>query len=102
MDKDKEACFDKALQIIRMKLQLHKDLCNEVGVILRNYSNQPYEIKTGDKIAQIIYYYTPSVKLEVTDVLSETTRNNKGFGSTDKESTKLLYNNLNSHILHLN
>lgn len=56
----------------------------EVGVILYNHSEQDYEVKDGDRIAQLILerIETPEVK-EVLE-LKETERGNSGYGSSGK------------------
>jgi len=41
-----------------------------------------YEIKRGDKIAQLVIQKIPDVELFETDVLNETNRGSGGFGST--------------------
>ena len=55
-----------------------------IKVILFNHMDAPYEIKKGDRIAQLILerVYLPVIK-EV-DELSETDRGDKGFGSTGR------------------
>ena len=55
-----------------------------VKVKLYNLSNEPYEFKRGDKIAQLVI--TPCVLedcMEV-DAFAETERGDKGFGSTGR------------------
>ena len=56
----------------------------EMKIVLWNHSGTDYEVKKGDKIAQIlvipILFPTP---VEV-DELSDTVRGNKGFGSSGK------------------
>ena len=42
-----------------------------------------YEIKTGDRIAQLVLVNTHSVDFKVVDSLPETDRSSGGFGSTD-------------------
>ena len=54
----------------------------DVGVILFKPDGPVYEIKRGDKIAQMVINKLPSVRLEITDQLSETKRGKGGFGST--------------------
>ncbi|MGN1133220.1 MAG: dUTP diphosphatase [Oscillospiraceae bacterium] len=58
------------------------DYRGEIIVALKNSSNEDYEIKTGDRIAQLVFtpIYTPEVE-EVTE-LSDTIRGAGGFGST--------------------
>ena len=54
----------------------------EVGVILANFGDAPFEVKKGDKIAQLVIApVTQPVIVEVADV-NETDRGAGGFGST--------------------
>ena len=55
----------------------------EIIVLMENLGDQPYEIKRGDKIAQLLEH--PFVAVEVVESeLSEAVRGAKGFGSTGK------------------
>jgi len=55
----------------------------EIGVILINTDkSEPFEVKKGDKIAQLIIQRVESVKFDVVDELDETVRGSGGFGST--------------------
>jgi len=58
------------------------DYRGSVGVILFNHSDVDFEVKVGDRVAQLIIekIVTPSVT-EVED-LDETLRGEGGFGST--------------------
>lgn len=59
----------------------------EVGIIIVNLSNEPYTIKSGDRIAQavIMNVINPNFsKLVNKDNLTETERGSSGFGSTGK------------------
>lgn len=60
------------------------DYRGEVGVILVNLSNDPYEIHPGERIAQMVIAKHEQVEWEVTDELDETKRGEGGFGSTGK------------------
>ena len=62
------------------------DYHGEVGVVLFNHGNQDFEVKMGDRIAQLILEKidTPPVK-EVQD-LDNTVRGSGGFGSTGVKS----------------
>ena len=58
------------------------DYRGEIGVVLINLSSEPFEVKSGDRIAQmVIAPYTQASLSEVTD-LSETERGEGGFGHT--------------------
>lgn len=54
----------------------------EVGVILANFGTEDFNVKTGDRIAQIVV--APVVQAEVAEVdaVAETDRGGGGFGST--------------------
>lgn len=59
----------------------------EVKVLMINHGQQPYRVKAGDRIAQMIFerIYTPMKLTEVLhSELSETVRGAGGFGSTGK------------------
>ena len=58
------------------------DFRGELKVLIRNYGEQDFEIKRGDRIAQLVLI--PYLKAEVLEVeeLSDTARGNGGFGST--------------------
>lgn len=57
----------------------------EVGIILENIGELDYNIKVGDKIAQMMIAETPMMKFEEVSELSSTERGNGGFGSTDSK-----------------
>mgnify|MGYP002519933454 FL=1 len=54
----------------------------EVCVILMNISDEPFEIKQGDRIAQaVLTKYTP-IEWETTTTLEASDRGENGFGSS--------------------
>lgn len=57
----------------------------EIGIILHNTSTTPYEIKTGDKIAQLVISPVPMIKWkEVATISDDTDRSTGGFGSSGR------------------
>jgi dUTP pyrophosphatase len=54
----------------------------EIKVLLCNYGEGSFYVKPGDRIAQLMIVPVPAVTLEVVEDLDETTRSDKGFGST--------------------
>jgi dUTP pyrophosphatase len=54
----------------------------EYIIMLVNLSSKDFEIKKGQKIAQLLIQKVESPKVEVVDELSETSRGAGGFGST--------------------
>ncbi len=60
------------------------DYRGELRTILVNLSNEPFEIKPGERIAQYVIARHEQVEWEQVDELSETDRGAGGFGSTGK------------------
>lgn len=58
------------------------DYRGEIKVIAINHSKNPFTIKSGDKIAQMVVAKHEVVVWENTDSLDETGRKDGGFGST--------------------
>ena len=61
---------------------IDSDYRGEIKVILINHGQDPFEIKRGDRIAQIVIQKVERVELVEVEVLSETSRGQGGFGST--------------------
>lgn len=57
----------------------------EYNVHLVNLSDQSYEIKKGDKVAQLVILPVVIAELEEVDTLSESARAEGSFGSTGKQ-----------------
>ncbi len=60
------------------------DYRGELKAILVNLSNEPFEIKPGERIAQYVVARHEKVEWELVEALSETERGAGGFGSTGK------------------
>lgn len=56
----------------------------EYGVVLLNTSSEPYEIKKGDKIAQLLIQKIEQAEIEEVEELEDSSRGEGGFGSTGK------------------
>jgi len=54
----------------------------EIKVPVINLGNKPYKIEKGKKIGQIIFAKVEEAVFEEVGILSNTTRNDNGFGST--------------------
>ncbi len=54
----------------------------EVQVVIANLGREPFEIKAGMKIAQMLIQPVVSVSVVEADELNDTTRGEGGFGST--------------------
>jgi dUTP pyrophosphatase len=56
----------------------------EVQAILINHGKEPFVIRRGDRIAQMLFQRLPQVELIQRDELSESDRGEGGFGSTGR------------------
>ena len=63
---------------------IDSDYRGEIKVILINHSQDDFIVKNQDRIAQVVFSEFAKVSLEETDNLDETSRGQKGFGSTGK------------------
>lgn len=61
------------------------DYRGEMKVILINLSDSIFRISKGDRIAQAVVAYVPSIIYEEVEELDDTARGEKGFGSTGKD-----------------
>jgi len=61
---------------------IDSDYRGEIGIILSNFSNKPFTIKRGDRIAQLIVAKYERVVWNETESLNETERSSGGFGSS--------------------
>ncbi len=60
------------------------DYRGEIKILLINLSQQPQVIRDGDRIAQLVMATVTKVEWEVTSELSDSEREDGGFGSTGK------------------
>ena len=58
------------------------DYRGEIQVILINLGQEPFEIKAGDRIAQMVIQKTERAAIELVAELNESARSAGGFGST--------------------
>lgn len=56
----------------------------DLGVKLYNLTSKDYQVKAGDKIAQIVAYSLNEMDIQFTDAKSDSTRGKKGFGSSGR------------------
>jgi hypothetical protein len=62
------------------------DYHGNITIILHNYSQQPYNIRIGDRIAQLIFYNISQSQPLIQAELNQTICQDHGFGSTDMTS----------------
>jgi dUTP pyrophosphatase len=63
---------------------IDNDYRGELVVELKNFSSLPYQVKIGERIAQIIILNITDTKMIVSENLDLSDRGEKGFGSSGK------------------
>jgi len=65
------------------------DYTGEIKVVLVNMGNQDYQVKNGDRIAQLITEKIIESDCDEVHTLKETNRGQQGFGSTETSKTQI-------------
>lgn len=63
---------------------IDSDYRGEIGVIVINHGNEPFEYKKGDRIAQLVISKYSKAEFIISSSLTETDRGKGGFGHTGK------------------
>jgi dUTP pyrophosphatase len=74
--------FKHGIGIVNSPGTIDADYRGEIKVLLINHSDQAFEIKTGDRIAQMVIARHEKVSWQAVEELDETTRGTGGFGHT--------------------
>jgi len=77
--------YKKGVFVLNSPGTIDPDYRGEVGVILANFSDEPVEIKKGDRIAQLVFNKIERIQwwqVDNKEELGATTRGIGGFGST--------------------
>jgi dUTP pyrophosphatase len=61
---------------------IDSDYRGEVGIILVNHGSKAFEVRRGERVAQLIVSRVVQVELNLVEELSETQRGTGGFGHT--------------------
>lgn len=64
---------------------IDSDYRGEICVILHNLGDYHFDVKRGDRIAQLVLAEVPRLPIVEVEELSETTRSAGGFGSTGRK-----------------
>ena len=77
--------YKKGLTVLNSPGTIDADYRGEIGVILINLSEEPFIIKDGERIAQMVIAPYTRAELINVEVLSSTERGSGGFGSTGEK-----------------
>ena len=76
--------FKHGVTVLNAPGTIDADYRGEIGVLLINHGQQPYEIKAGERIAQMVVAAHAVVAWQTAEQLAETQRGEGGFGHTGK------------------
>ena len=74
--------FKHGITIVNTPGTIDSDYRGEIGAILCNLSNEAFEIKKGERIAQMVVCPIVKCVINVVDELDDTSRGDGRFGST--------------------
>jgi len=74
--------FKHGISIVNAPGTIDADYRGEIKVLLINLSNEPFEVNSGDRIAQMIVALHEKVNWEEVEILNETSRGAGGYGHT--------------------
>ena len=74
--------FKHGISIVNSPGTIDADYRGEIKVLLINLSNEPFEVNSGDRIAQMIVARHEKVNWEEVEILNETSRGAGGYGHT--------------------
>jgi dUTP pyrophosphatase len=74
--------YKHGISIVNSPGTVDADYRGEIKVLLINLSTEPFEINTGDRIAQMIVSKHEKVEWQQVEILNETTRGAGGYGHT--------------------
>lgn len=72
--------INNGISILNTPGTIDSDYRGEIKLILINLSNNPFTVKRGDKIAQMVVNKYFRAEIKVVDQLSESERSSNGFG----------------------
>ncbi|MGB0916555.1 MAG: dUTP diphosphatase [Flavobacteriales bacterium] len=76
--------YKHGLTVLNSPGTIDADYRGEVKVLLVNLSNQPFTIKNGERVAQMVIAKHEQPVWDEVEVLNETVRGEGGFGHTGK------------------
>ena len=74
--------YKHGISIVNSPGTVDADYRGEIKVLLINLSTEPFEINSGDRIAQMIVSKHEKVEWQQVEILNETTRGAGGYGHT--------------------
>jgi dUTP pyrophosphatase len=76
--------YKNGISIVNSPGTIDADYRGEIKVLLVNLSTEPFEINTGDRIAQMVVAKHEQVEWKQAEELTDTARGDGGYGHTGK------------------
>ena len=77
--------FKNSVTVLNSPGTIDSDYRGEVKVILINHGEDTFQVKRGDRVAQIVFAQVHQPHFEEVDELEDTARGSGRFGSTGKD-----------------
>jgi dUTP pyrophosphatase len=77
--------FKNGVTVLNAPGTIDADYRGEIGVLLVNLSNEPFVVKDGERVAQMVVAPYTQAGWEEVNELTDTLRGTGGFGSTGKQ-----------------
>ncbi|MGI4873590.1 MAG: dUTP diphosphatase [Janthinobacterium lividum] len=74
--------YKYGISIVNSPGTIDADYRGEISVLLVNLSREPFEVKDGERIAQLVVARHETIQWQPAETLSETERGAGGYGST--------------------
>jgi len=74
--------FRNGVTLVNTPGTIDADYRGEIGILLINFGRQPFTVRRGDRIAQLVITPVYQATLELADELNDTPRSGGGFGHT--------------------
>ena len=82
---DLRANLEEGITLLNTPGTIDADYRGEIGVIMVNLSDTPFNIADGDRIAQLVIARYEQAEWEAVEALDNTERGDGGFGHTGKQ-----------------
>lgn len=72
------------ITVLNAPATIDADYRGEIGVLLINHGSEPFVVRRGERIAQLVIARVAQAQLQPVDVLPPTSRGSGGWGSTGR------------------
>jgi dUTP pyrophosphatase len=76
--------FKHGITVVNSPGTIDADYRGEIKVLLINFGSEPFEVKDGERIAQMVIAQHETAEWTIVEQLGETNRGTGGYGSTGK------------------